>query len=97
MTAVKDLKETIELKLDAVTIDVTLGWADYQKLSKKLTSNESTVGGLQNTTKLLEEKVDKLEKAHIQMAASLEDQEGRARRNNIKIMGVPEKAVLNCL
>ncbi|KAJ1204818.1 hypothetical protein NDU88_000256 [Pleurodeles waltl] len=92
MMAIKDLKGTLEPKLDAVTIDIALLRADYQKLSEKDTSTESTVSSLQNTTKPLEEKVDKLEKAHIQMEACLEDQEGRVCRNNIRIMWVPEKA-----
>ncbi|KAJ1188778.1 hypothetical protein NDU88_005535 [Pleurodeles waltl] len=67
MVTEKELKGTIEPKLEAVTINIALLWPDYQKLSEKVTSMESIVGGLQNAMKSMDDKVSKLENEHIQM------------------------------
>ncbi|KAJ1109245.1 hypothetical protein NDU88_006608 [Pleurodeles waltl] len=92
MAAIWDLKNSLEPKLDAVTVDVNLLRANLQKMSKKVSSAELCINLLQSMSKNVEEQVQYLTKHHTLMAARLEDQEDRARRNNIRVVGVHEGA-----
>ncbi|KAJ1159096.1 hypothetical protein NDU88_011766 [Pleurodeles waltl] len=89
MAAISDLKSALEPKLDTVTEDVLR--ADFQKISDKISTAESDIKVLQTASKKLEEQVKYLTKQTGVLAARQEDQEGRARRNNIRVFGVPEK------
>ncbi|KAJ1142285.1 hypothetical protein NDU88_008612 [Pleurodeles waltl] len=91
MVAIQDLKNSLEPKLDAVTVDVKLLRADFCKMSEKVTSAELHINLLQSTSKKLEDQFQYLTKQQALMAARLEDLEGR-RRNNIQVVGVPEGA-----
>ncbi|KAJ1158341.1 hypothetical protein NDU88_011032 [Pleurodeles waltl] len=92
MAAISDLKQTLEPKLDAVTIDVSLLRLNLQKMADKVNKAETHIQALQSSSKRLEEHVQLLTKQRNIMEARLEDQEGRARRNNIRVVGVPERA-----
>ncbi|KAJ1180174.1 hypothetical protein NDU88_005398 [Pleurodeles waltl] len=92
MTAIQDLKTSMEPKLDTITVDMSLLQADSQNMSEKVTSAETHINLLQSTatSKKLEEQVKCLTRQHKIMAVRLEDQEGRARRNNLRVVGVAE-------
>ncbi|KAJ1175641.1 hypothetical protein NDU88_000928 [Pleurodeles waltl] len=92
MEAVSDLKSALEPKLDTVTVDVSLLHADLQKMADKISTAESDIQTLRSTSKSLEEQVRTLTAQHATMAARLEDQEGHARRNNFRVIRVPERA-----
>ncbi|KAJ1185683.1 hypothetical protein NDU88_002473 [Pleurodeles waltl] len=92
MAAIQDLKGLLEPKLDTVTVDVTLLRADLKKVVEKVTTAETDIACLQTTSKRLESQVKFLTKEHKKIMALLEDQEARARRNNIKVVGLPEGA-----
>ncbi|KAJ1172698.1 hypothetical protein NDU88_004542 [Pleurodeles waltl] len=68
MEAIRDLKSSLELKLDAVTVDLNLLGADIYKTSEKVKSAKSHIHLLQSTVKSLTK-----EQAH--MSARLEDQD----------------------
>ncbi|KAJ1093403.1 hypothetical protein NDU88_006504 [Pleurodeles waltl] len=85
MVAIQDLKTSLESKLNTLTIDDNLLRADLQKMPGKVTSVESHIHQLQSTSKKLEEQV--LTRQQDFMAARLQDQEGRARRNNLQGLG----------
>lgn len=91
MAAIKDVKDSLEPKIDSVSVEVTLIRADLSRLNEVATA-ETDIGELQTTTKRLEEQVRSLTQQTSIMEARLEDQEGRARRNNVRILGVPEGA-----
>ncbi|KAJ1194755.1 hypothetical protein NDU88_004041 [Pleurodeles waltl] len=57
----------------------------------KVSTVESDIKALQTMSKKLEEQVQYLTKQTGVMAARLEDQEGQARRNNIRVVGVPKE------
>ncbi|KAJ1204087.1 hypothetical protein NDU88_007868 [Pleurodeles waltl] len=61
-----------------------------KKSSDKISTAESDIKVLQTTSKKLEEQVKYLTKQNGVRATKLEDQEGRARTNNIRVIGVPE-------
>ncbi|KAJ1216326.1 hypothetical protein NDU88_003929 [Pleurodeles waltl] len=90
MAAIHDLKGSLEPRLDAVVVDVTLLQADLKKVLEKVTTAETDIAHLQFTSKQLEDQVRFLTVEHKRLAARLEDQEGRVWRNNIRVTGVPE-------
>lgn len=91
MSAIQALGMTLEAKIDKVSIEMTLLRADLNKTSERATQNETHIVELQKATKSLEERVQQLTHQQRQTTARLEDQEGRARRNNSRVVGVPEK------
>ncbi|KAJ1093177.1 hypothetical protein NDU88_006284 [Pleurodeles waltl] len=95
MDAIQALRNNIEPKIDAVTLDVNLQWADLHKVTDKVTAVEGKINGLQAVNKRLEKQVRDPTMKHTKMEAKLEDQEGRARRN-IRITGVLEGAEGHC-
>lgn len=90
MKAIREFRGTMEPKIDSVTEEVNLLRADFKKMSNKVSAAETEIGSLQSKTKRLEEQVAALTKRQVDIYARLEDQEGRARRNSLRIVGVPE-------
>ncbi|KAJ1109454.1 hypothetical protein NDU88_006814 [Pleurodeles waltl] len=92
MAAISDLKSALEPKLDTIKADVSLLCAVLQKMVDKLSTAKSDIQTLRASSKSVEEQVRTLTAQHPTMAARLEDQEGRARRNNIRVVEVLEGA-----
>ncbi|KAJ1155947.1 hypothetical protein NDU88_008672 [Pleurodeles waltl] len=92
MAAIPDLHSSLEPKLDAVTVDVNLLFADLEKVTEKVINGETDIAQLQSTSRRIEDQVQFLTTEHEKIMARLEDQEGRAQRNNIRVVGVPERA-----
>ncbi|KAJ1170372.1 hypothetical protein NDU88_002249 [Pleurodeles waltl] len=90
MTAIQDLRGSLEPRLDAVTVDVTLLRADLKIVTEMVTDAETDIVRLQSTSKRLEDQVQFLTAEHKRIVALLENQEGSARRNNIRVVRVPE-------
>ncbi|KAJ1162277.1 hypothetical protein NDU88_002745 [Pleurodeles waltl] len=89
MDAIQALLNNIKLKIDVLLC------ADLHKVTDKVTTVEGQLTGLQAVNKL-ENQVQDLTKEHADMEAKLENQEGRACRNNIRITEVPERAEGHC-
>ncbi|KAJ1187359.1 hypothetical protein NDU88_004135 [Pleurodeles waltl] len=92
MDDIQVLRNNIEQKIDAVMLDVNLLHVDLCKVIDKVTAAEGQINGLQAVNKQLEKQVQDLTKKQTEMEVKLEDQEGRARCNNIRITGVAEGA-----
>ena len=92
MTAIKDVKHVLENKIDSTAIEVTLIRTNLHKITDRVKATEESVLTLTSTTDRLGKHVKQLQTKMDQMAAQLDDHEGRSRRNNIRITGVPEKA-----
>lgn len=71
-------------------LSLNLMRADMRKTSDKVRAAEDHIENLQTKTRSLEDRIQKLTHKHKEMALHLDDQEGRARRNNIRVVGVPE-------
>ncbi|KAJ1166893.1 hypothetical protein NDU88_007289 [Pleurodeles waltl] len=91
MAAIHNLNGSLEPKLDAITVGVNLFCADLKKVKEKVTNAETDIAQLQSTSKRLEDLVQFLTAEHEKIKAHL-DQEGRAQRNNMRVVGVPEGA-----
>ena len=90
LEAIKTTREALENKIDSVVIDVGLLRADHKKIAEKVDINKLLLADIQpkvgdNTENIarLTEKMEVLEKR-------MEDLEGRDRRSNIRIIGIPE-------
>ncbi|KAJ1199098.1 hypothetical protein NDU88_002936 [Pleurodeles waltl] len=59
---------------------------------EKVTDAKLHIHIMQSKSKKLEEHIQHLKRQQEPMAAKLEDQERRAHRNNIRVVGVPEGA-----
>ncbi|KAJ1136695.1 hypothetical protein NDU88_003110 [Pleurodeles waltl] len=57
MAVIKDFKNSLEHKLDAVTVNDNLLRTDFHKLSEKVKSVESLINLLQSMSKKLEDQV----------------------------------------
>ncbi|KAJ1215837.1 hypothetical protein NDU88_003444 [Pleurodeles waltl] len=90
MAAIQDLKQALEPKIHVVTVYVNLLQVDFQKMSEKIKTAETNNHTLQATTKRMEDQVQHRTKQNAIMAGKLEDQEGSALRNDIRVVGVPE-------
>ncbi|KAJ1153543.1 hypothetical protein NDU88_006302 [Pleurodeles waltl] len=62
--------------------------ADLKKVTEKVTNAETDIARFQSTSKRVEDQVQFLTAEHEKIVARLEDQEGRARRNNIRVVGM---------
>ncbi|KAJ1154010.1 hypothetical protein NDU88_006767 [Pleurodeles waltl] len=92
MVAIQDLCGSLEPKLDVVTVDVSLLRADLKKVAEKVTNAETDIARLQSTSKRFEDQIRFLTAEHEKIMARLEVLERRARRKNIRVVGVPEGA-----
>lgn len=90
MAAIQTLGATLEAKIDTVSIEMNLMRADLRKTSDKVQAAEETIEDLRGKTRSMEDRIQKLTHQHKEMALQLDDQEGRARRNNIRVVGVQE-------
>ena len=86
-----DVKGVLETKIDTTAIEVNLIRADLKKINTRLQTAEDTIQTLTSQNKELAQQVKHLQRSSETMATRIEDQEGRSRRNNIRITGVPEK------
>ena len=90
LEAIKTTREALEHKIDSVVIDVGLLRADHKKIAEKVENNKLLLADIQpkvgdNTENIarLTEKMEVLERR-------MEDLEGRDRRSNIRVIGIPE-------
>ena len=92
MRAIKDVKHVLENKIDSTAIEVTLIRTNLHKITDRVKATEDSVSTLTTTVDNLGKNMKHLQKRVDLMASQLDDSEGRSRRNNIRIIGVPEKA-----
>ncbi|KAJ1198387.1 hypothetical protein NDU88_002228 [Pleurodeles waltl] len=97
MDTIQALWNKIETKINEVTLDVTLLHADLHKVTDKVTTAEGQINGLRAINNQLKKQVQDLTKNQAKMEVKLQDQEGRACHNNIRITGVLEGAEGQCI
>ena len=90
VAAIQGVQGSLEAKIDTVSVEVTLLRTDLCAMRDKLKEAEGELKF--SDTALLKKQVKDLNAITEGMAAKIEDFEGRSRRNNIRVVGVPEKA-----
>ncbi|XP_078537723.1 uncharacterized protein LOC144823247 [Lissotriton helveticus] len=91
MAAIQTLGTNLESKMDKISIEMNLPHTDLGKTTERSKANATDIQELKALEKKLESRINDLVHQHRQMALRLEDQEGRARRSNIRVVGVPEE------
>ena len=92
MTAIRGIQETLEIKMDSISTEVNLLRADFGRMKDRVKDNQGVVASLQSENKDLRRQVQELQRTSDRVAEKMDYIEGRARRNNIRITGVPERA-----
>ena len=92
MSAIKGIQETLESKMDFISTEVNLLRADFGKMKDRVKDNQEEVTSLQSENKELKKQVQELQNTSDKLVEKMDDIEGRARRNNIRITGVPERS-----
>lgn len=92
MEAIQGVHTAPEHKIDTVSTEVTLICADLRNMGDRVKVTEESVSTLQHSASMLETSVRRLQAQAADLEAKLEDYEGHVRRNNVQILGVPERA-----
>ncbi|KAJ1084298.1 hypothetical protein NDU88_004450 [Pleurodeles waltl] len=87
---IRDSRQAIENRLDMITTDMNIMKDDQAKLSDRLKQTESTVADILPTHNDNKNAIVKLQQQMEDLQERIEDAEGRSRRNNIRIIGLPE-------
>ena len=90
LVAIDQSRSSLENKIDTVAADLSLLHADHRKLVDKVNEAERVLTQLQPEVKTLDESVQSLLERVRFLEGRAEDAEGRSRRNNIRVVGVPE-------
>ncbi|KAJ1117917.1 hypothetical protein NDU88_006113 [Pleurodeles waltl] len=83
---------SLEAKIDKVASDLVLLHADHRKLADKTGTIEARVDELTPVASRLESTVGDTLTRVAELERRVEDAEGRTRRNNIRVVGLPEGA-----
>ena len=90
LAAIEQSRSSLEQKIDTVAADLSLLHADHRKLTDRVQETERTLSQLQPEVKSLDESVLSLLDRVRFLEGRAEDAEGRSRRNNVRVVGVPE-------
>ncbi|KAJ1163532.1 hypothetical protein NDU88_003990 [Pleurodeles waltl] len=90
LTAVQKHKVHFGTKIDALHINVGHLREEHKKLKERVTSAEGTISVLFPSLESATKHIKDLQKAVLYLRQWLEDQEGKSRRNNIRVVGLPE-------
>lgn len=78
--------------MDSVTAEVSLIRANLPKINARVKEVEETMINLKADTTILKKQVSDLQATSRTLEAKYDDYEGRSRRNNVRIIGVPKWA-----
>ena len=90
MQAIKASREALESKIDTLATDMGLLRDDHRKLTERVASTEKEITGMSPELKLLRSQMNEVENKVRVLEGRAEDAENRSRRNNIRLIGVPE-------
>ncbi|KAJ1164655.1 hypothetical protein NDU88_005089 [Pleurodeles waltl] len=90
---VQSSREALESKIDTLTVDLTLLREDHRQLTDRVVTNEKSLEQLapncQKLTKNMSESTSRIKT----LETRAEDAENRAPRSNLRLVGLPERAV----
>lgn len=91
MTAIKSLKQDFHTEIGGVLAAIKEIQTDLKECSGRLTQAEEHISTAEDTLTRLQTKVHKLEAKVKSLATKRDDLECRSWRNNMRIVGIPEK------
>lgn len=84
------LLQTFNERFDKFKHSIQNILAAQRELTERLTTTESQAAGHEQRIRAVETSVTELQQENKRLWAKLSDLEGRSRRNNIRILGIPE-------
>ncbi|KAJ1093349.1 hypothetical protein NDU88_006453 [Pleurodeles waltl] len=90
--AIHGARVAMERKIETVAVEVNLLQADLRKISDKVEVVEGSFVDLQTEVGTLRKQMAQVTFTVGTLEARLEDSEGRSRRNNVRLLGFPERA-----
>lgn len=92
MKTLTAIQASLEQKMDTISIEVNLIRADLSKNNEKVCQLEVNTASLQDDVATLQKEVHDLKQNQATQERKLDEYEGRMRRKNIRLLGVPEKS-----
>lgn len=92
MAAITSCQATLTNKIEAVQLDVGLIRQDLDKLCSRVSEVEQCVGQTEDTVMEHTASIRTLQTKVRTLEFNVDDDENRNRRNNLRILGMPEKA-----
>lgn len=90
LRALTDTKEALQQDIAQVSLGLRLLWADHVKLVDRVKSTEVALEVLEPAQKAIDVKMGEVTRRLRVLERRAEDAEGRNRRNNIRVVGLPE-------
>ena len=91
LKAIADTKNTLQTQISTVATELGLLRVDHRALSERVKLTEQSITELEPTQKAMQMEIKALTaKVHV-LETRAEDAEGRSRRCNIRVVGLPEK------
>ena len=90
--AIKGSREALEGQIRGVSVEVNLLRTDLRKVADKVHTAEADIAQLQTEVKTLKQQVTQLKVTTGALEYRVEDAEGRSRRNNLRLLGFPERS-----
>ena len=88
--AIRESREAVEHKVEEVRIDVSLLQQDLRKVTDRVTKAETRVSTAEDELATLKTRFTQLLRSMAILEDMAEDAENRSRRNNLRLIGVPE-------
>ncbi|KAJ1178451.1 hypothetical protein NDU88_003697 [Pleurodeles waltl] len=92
LATIKGSWVALEGKIETVAVEVNLLWADLRKVSDNVKVAEGSIAEIQSEVGTLRKQMVQATSTVGQLEARLEYTEGMSRRNNVRLMGFPERA-----
>ena len=90
LIAIKESKEAVERKVEEVRVDVSLLRHDLRGVADRVTEAEARISTAEDEITKLRSQVGQLLKSSAVLEDRAEDAENRSRRNNLRLVGIPE-------
>lgn len=92
LAAIAESKSSVEGKIDALTIECGLRRQDVDKFRGRHTEAEHRISEVEDTTATTVQSMTELQQQVKILMAHSEDAENHLRRNNVRVVGLPEGA-----
>lgn len=91
MAAIATCQTTLTTKIDHLQMDVNKLRHDMDKIRERTVEAERRIGEVEDTSNANHESIRTLQQQVKILQARAEDAENRSRRNNVRILGLPER------
>lgn len=91
MLAINSFKQDLNIKIDGVLTEIRIVQTDIKDCSGRIMEAETRICTAEDEIRTLKESIENLESKTKNLTNKVDDLEGRSRRNNLRVLGIPEK------